>query len=843
MSHPFGDLLSQHLHRKHGLSQSKLAAGILQEPAIITRMCKGERLTGPQARERVMAVIGWLCKQDALETVGEANALLNAAGLASLRESDPNETIILLELGGLSRNLSSQSTKLVVPLNSSLQSNLPVTATPFIGRTEELSIIQRHLNDPRCRLLTLVGPGGVGKTRLAIEAATSRMYAYTDGVYFVDLQPVMQSSMLANTIADALHMTLSGGDMPLKQVKSHLANKRLLLVLDNFEHLVEEGSTAVVELLNAAPNTQVLITSRQVVNLSEEWQYWVHGVSYPTTVLEKADVGMLHYDAVRLFSECARRVLPDFSVEHDSIAVANICRLTEGIPLAIEMAAAWVKTLSIADIAQELDRGLALLHSQLRNVPLRHKSMQAVFDHSWEMLSESEQATLARLAVFRGGFTRDAATQIAHISVAGLASLIDKSLLQRTVSGRYTLHEVVRQYLYEKLTLSNEKENTRCEHYDYFLALAQSADRAILGPDQFVWVQQLEAEHDNLREALEWCQGSSHRTGLGLKLTGVLTWFWFLANSWHEGYRWAKYFVTQPQSQDSSLLEDRAIALFAVGGMALAMDNYEDAIPCIEESIHILRNSTDTMHLARSLCGLGIAHLYQAQYEQAQLDLEESIVLFQQITDEHGGLFASAYQGEVFLCLGQYERAWSTLQECLKLNQPLGYTISWLQTLINLGRVERTLGRSDKALEHIQTCFQIADQFGILRFKSQALSNLGWLALLKSAFQDAKEFFQSGLKNYWHLFDYMGVAESLECLALIASEYSDWTHAAFLLGSAKDLRSKINVPVPIEYRVRLLSLEEMLRRNLTPDDFLRFEESGRSTTIARVVASLLNQSS
>ncbi|MCB0180454.1 MAG: AAA family ATPase, partial [Anaerolineae bacterium] len=306
--------------------------------------------------------------------------------------------------------------------------NLPRQPTSFIGRRTEITRLRERLTDPDCRLLTVVGPGGIGKTRLAIEAAAAVTPNFAHGVYFAPLQGIYSGDYLVSAIAEAVNFSLSGHLEPLAQVLNYLSDKMMLLLLDNFEQLVAQGGPAIVmELLAAAPQIKLMVTSREVINLREEWLYPVRGLPVPPT--DQPD-GSDADDAVQLFVARARQVQPDFSADDEREAVLQICRLVEGIPLAVELAASWTKTLSCPAIAAEIQRSLDFLVTPLRNVSDRHRSMAAVFDTSWQLLSENEQHVFKRLSVFRGGFQRAAAEPVAGATLATLAALVDKSLLR-----------------------------------------------------------------------------------------------------------------------------------------------------------------------------------------------------------------------------------------------------------------------------------------------------------------------------------------------------------------------------------------------------------------------------
>ena len=380
---------------------------------------------------------------------------------------------------------------------------LPQPLTPFVGRQTELEEIARLLNDPACRLLTLVGPGGMGKTRLAIQIAHTQAENYGDGVFFVPLQSVQAIEFLAPAIADALDFPLSSQDAPVVQLLTYLHDKEILLVLDNFEQLLAEaGQGLLTDLLVSAPYLKLLVTSREVLNLQEEWLYHVPGMPVPAND-QVNDVEA--YSSVQFFSERARRVRRDFNLGRVQRDVVHICQLVEGVPLAIELAASWTKTLGVDRIAAEIQRNLDFLATNLRNVPDRQRSMRAVFDHSWQLLTEEEQSVFKRLSVFRGSFRRDAAEQIARATLPILSTLVDKSLLRLSADNRYQMHDLLRQYAAEHLIQSpKDVEHVYDRHCVYYMDFVYNRTEELDGGRQPEATLEIETELDNIRAAWQW---------------------------------------------------------------------------------------------------------------------------------------------------------------------------------------------------------------------------------------------------------------------------------------------------------------------------------------------------
>lgn len=383
--------------------------------------------------------------------------------------------------------------------------HLPQQVTSFVGRDQELSDINRRLTDPACRLLTLVGPGGIGKTRLAIQVVEIVKPQFPDGIFFINLQPVQTEELMLTAIADALDISISGQDAPLDIIRSYLTRRDSLLTLDNFEQLLD--ISPILSALIVGTRAKFLITSRETLNLQEEWLYPVNGMRFPSRTSSVDELA--GYDAIQLFGDRAKQVQPDFSLENEAVAVARICRLVEGMPLALELAAPWIKSVSCSEIADEIERNQDILSTRLQNVPERHRNLQAIFTQSWKSLNVEEQDAFQRLAVFRGGFTREAAMTVAGASLPLLSSLLDKSLLRwETKSdgrGRYQIHELLRQFAEEKLLKNADTaDETLAQQARYFAGFLAGRLTDLLGGRQIEAMLEIEAELANIRVAWVW---------------------------------------------------------------------------------------------------------------------------------------------------------------------------------------------------------------------------------------------------------------------------------------------------------------------------------------------------
>jgi predicted ATPase len=554
------------------------------------------------------------------------------------------------------------------------------------------------------RLVTLTGAGGVGKTRLAIEVGRHLVAVAADRVRFVPLAGVETPDLLASTIAVSVGLTLSGISQPQLQLFQYLHYKRLVLVLDNFEHLID-GAGLLTAILNQAPQVTILVTSRVRLNLEQERVFPVTGLAYPGP-RENEPAGQ--FSAVQLFSQQAQQVQPAFSVEENLNSIVEVCRLTEGLPLALELAATWVRVMPCNQIARQIERSLDFLKTPFRDVPERHRSLRAVFDRSWSLLSEPERQALAMLSVFRGGFDADAAQVVCGASIDMLAGLVDKSLVLAVPPDRYDLHELVRQYLSQKLSEVGEPLILARRHFDFYLQLATQAESQLYGPDQETWFDRLDLDSKNLGAALAWSI-SEKEAAAGLRLAAALAHFWEHRSYFHQGHSWFERLLAIPVEVH---VEVRAKALRTAGVMAVYAGDLPLAMALCEEGLRIARDANDQWNYAWDLASLGfIKEKMWLDPGPALNDLEEALRLFRDLRDGWGMSHCLRRLGWFYTSLGEYDRATTLLEEALTQARKAGNQHAMAWSLFLFGRVIWLRDRdSERAATLLNECLSLVRQ-------------------------------------------------------------------------------------------------------------------------------------
>jgi predicted ATPase/DNA-binding SARP family transcriptional activator len=537
--------------------------------------------------------------------------------------------------------------------------NLPAHVTSFVGRESELAELTAWLAAPACRLITIVGPGGTGKTRLALQAAAAQVGQFEDGVYLVGLTAVSVKEFIAQSITSAIGVSLQGARDPWAALLGLLSTQHVLLVLDNLEQLLPDVDF-VTELLQAAPKLKIVATSRERLNLQSEWVYDLGGLRYPAAATG-ADAEA--FSAVELFVQRAEQQRRDFSVRDALPCILEICRLVEGMPLALELAAGWTRTMPCGEIVDELRQGIAILTTAHRDVPGRHRSMAAVFDHSWGLLTEAQQAAFRRLSVFRGGWTAEAAEQVAGADAALLAALLDKSLVQRDASGRWAMHELVRQYAGQQLRAAGEEDYTNARHAGFFSELTERAEPELITAAQPEWLRRLDAEQGNIRAALARSLDGGD-CACGLAIAGAMMWYWFLRGQLLEGREWLEPAVACGRAFGAT--RDQARALEALGLFVALNGDLEPARQLLEEGarVGLAVGAGAEQNVASCRRYIGFCAMFKGDLAEARSIFEERLAYHRQVASE-GRDRNNRRLASMLVCCSELSYAEGNLDEAL----------------------------------------------------------------------------------------------------------------------------------------------------------------------------------
>jgi predicted ATPase/DNA-binding CsgD family transcriptional regulator len=700
--------------------------------------------------------------------------------------------------------------------------NLPHPLTSLVGREREVAAVRELLQRDDVRLLTLTGPPGIGKTRLSIEVANALPAGFADGVYFVPLAPVTNPNLVVSAIAHTLGIRQAGDAPLLKGLTSFLSDKQMLLLLDNFEHLVPAG-TSVTELLVAAPGLKVLVTSREVLHVSSEYNFPVPPLALPPLLVPQGSPAILAplpperlilYESVQLFVQRATALKPDFALTGENVtAVGDICRRLDGLPLTIELAATRIPHLPPQAILDRLHNRLGLLTGGARDLPARQQTLQATIEWSYDLLNSEEKTLFRHLAVFRGGRTLDAIQAVC--STGGdpqidpldlIASLVDKSLLRQEegASGepRYVMLETIHEYASARLEESGEAESIRHRHASFFLALAEQSEPELRGPRQVEWLDRLEAEHDNFRAALEWAFHDDVR--LGLRLAASLSTFWIRRGYLSEGQERTLAMLSAARDSGAEPTQSSAQTLYAAGFFAFRQGDYVSAFPLLQESVETFKGLQDAgdrrglveslnllgivlsrlegiparrkLHeealalatqmgdkwcVARSLYQLGHVDRLTGDYPAGQVKFEESLALFKQSGDKFNIGLALVGIGQMAERLGKYQSARAIYEESLDIFEELGdrWGISSLRYC--LGYVALYQGDYAGAQSLLQANLTLTKELGIRGDTAECLEKLGRIAYYQGDYAGAHSLYQDSLVLFQDLGDTYGIARCL----------------------------------------------------------------------------------
>jgi predicted ATPase/class 3 adenylate cyclase len=724
------------------------------------------------------------------------------------------------------------------------RTNLPLQPTPLVGREREVGEIAYRVRSEEVRLLTLTGPGGAGKTRLALQAGADLLEGFDDGAFFIALATITDPAQVPSAIAGPLGVKESAEQPLLESLKSYLHHKHLLLVLDNFEQVLD-GAPIVAELLAACDKLKVLATSRIPLRLYGEQEYPVPPLAVPDPRALPPLKVLTQYEAVRLFVERARAIKPEFAVTNESApAVAEICARLDGLPLAIELAAARIRVLPPQKMLQRLGDRLKLLRGGARDLPTRQQTLRGTIDWSHDLLNEEEKALFARLSVFAGGRTLEAIEEICDSegdldALEGVESLVEKSLLRQEGSGgapRFVMLETVHEYAREKLQESGEAEEVKKHHAEYFLALAEEGESGLRGPEAATWLERLEIEHDNLRAALSWAL-AQEEVELGLRLAGALWRFWWMRSHYSEGLRWLENALAV-DGRGSPLA--RAMALAGIGEIASHQGALDRAEEGCEEGLKLLAHEASQAKIYL-LLSLGKVAWMREDYKRATQLREESLVLSREMRDTWG--LASSLFGLALVSQyrGNSERATKLYGESRDLFREWGDKQGLAFCLHNLGMMAISQGDLVRAAKLTEEAMALLRELGSRGDISLSLSNLGWIALLQNDLGKAVDLYKQGLALAWETGMYTIVLDDLEGFACLAGAQGDGVRAAQLCGAAEALHEATGYPQdPISHA----EMEPYLvsgRSQIHEAVWAKGWEEGRTMTLEEAVSYALEE--
>ena len=612
--------------------------------------------------------------------------------------------------------------------------NLPIQATPFITREHETKAIREKLLNPTFRLLTLTGPGGTGKTRLSLQVAADVLDEFPDGVFFVPLAAIHEADLVISALAQVLSIREAGNTPLMELVQEHLRNRQMLVILDNFEQVMS-AAPFVNQLLSSAPKLKVLVTSREILRIYGEHHHPVAPLSVPDPKHLPSLERLTQFEAVRLFIQHAQAVKPDFEVTTTNApAVAEICHRLDGLPLAIELAAARVRLLSPENLLARLESRLRLLTGGARDLPGRQQTLRGTIAWSYDLLNADEKTLFTRLAVFVNGFTLSAAEAVCHTDdlVDGIEALADKSLLKQTDTQdepRFFMLETIHEYAAELLMQSDELAGLRRSHFDYFLQFAKQAQSFLEKSDQALWLNRLERAHDDLRFAVLW----SKQNGLAVQsaeLVNALGLFWTMRGLLSEGrVRIADAISNQPELKGSPL---HAQLLNQAALLARYQGDYNSATNFINESLLIARTQVNLHATADALANLGFVYLHQEKQEQAQGPYVDALRLYRELHNKQGMADAFSHLGLIELCKGNLETAYQYHSDSLTIWQQLEdrQGIAWATR--HLGNIALRQGQPERAREYFEQSLSLSAELDSKWLSVYALEGFAsLLALLR----------------------------------------------------------------------------------------------------------------
>jgi serine/threonine protein kinase/predicted ATPase/Tfp pilus assembly protein PilF len=685
--------------------------------------------------------------------------------------------------------------------------NLPSQPTAFIGRGRELQELNDLLHEPNARIVTVLGTGGLGKTRLALEFGAKQLTQFPDGVYFVSLAPIEKQDYIGNTIAEALNF--GGNRDNLNELLDFLAEKRMLLLMDNFEH-VSSGAGILNDITQRAPYVKILATSRERLRLRGETIYELDNLAIPN-VNAMVTKDIANFDSVKLFLQSARRVMPDFELtDENAQSIAAILKLVQGLPLGIELAGAWVEMLPVDEIVREIEKSLDFLETDLRDVPERHRSIRAVFDYSWNLMTPEEQEIFVRLSVFRGGFERDAAEKVSKASLKTLMNLVNKSILQREPSGRYYVHKLLRQYAEER----SEPEQTMqalMEHGKYYGAMFDGLMDTVDTPKEVAAFDIMERELDNMR--LAWDSAIAAQM-YEVLLDGVdpLTNFYLRRSMMKEGKEMLQQLLDSLTMTGKSQTFNYFFVMNRKILLAARMGHHDVVIRYAHKVYEFFKNQPEhnIVEMSLAMNNLSYSSMMHGDYAKSIEYASEAIRLLGDVKNVPMWYMAMGHYGYAHYLSGNLIEARYIYESIIDATNryPTSYSgIAHYQN--NLGEILRDLGEASKARELFESSLKTFKEEKNLRGVAFSMNNLAGILFVQAHFEEAEKMYQETYRIYREIGDRYGLGHSLSAMGNIKQVNGDYSKAHEYYLQSLDLRRELNDKRGIADSLMDLALTEM----------------------------------